>query len=358
MYIYIHIPFCTHICSYCDFAKIYYNKDIVNKYLKSLEQEIKKRYKNELVKTIYIGGGTPTSLDLEELRRLLEIIKIFNKDKNIEFTIESNIELDINKIKLLKEYNVNRISLGVQSFDDKVLKLLNRTHHKDDIFNTINLLKKEGINNINIDLIYGVIDDLNIVKNDIDTFLKLDIPHISCYSLILEKNTMLYNNNFKPINEDNEYEMYKLIEDILTKNNYIHYEISNYAKPNYKSIHNINYWHNGSYYGFGLNAVSYLNNYRITNTKNISKYLENNYLKDKIHEDEYTQMQTDLMLNLRLLEGINYEDFYQKYNKNIEEIFDIDYYLEKNILIKKDNHLKINKNYIYLSNEILVNMQK
>ena len=358
MYIYIHIPFCNNICSYCDFSKIYYNKNLVNIYLEALREEIKKRYNNEEVKSIYIGGGTPTSLKYNELEKLLEITNIFNKSKLKEFTIESNIELDLNKIKLLKKYKINRISLGVQSFNSKILNILNRTHKKKDIINTINLLKDNNFNNINIDLIYAVTNNINIIKKDIEEFLKLDISHISCYSLILENNTLLKLKNFKLVNEDIEYKMYQYIEKKLTKNNYIHYEISNYAKKNMESIHNINYWLNHEYYGFGLSAVSYINNYRITNTKNITKYINKNYIKDKIYEDIDIQMYTDVMLGLRLLKGINIKDFYKKYNKKIEEVYNIEYYLKENILIKNNNYLRINKNYIYLSNEILINIVK
>ena len=358
MYIYIHIPFCNNICSYCDFAKVYYNKNFVNNYLKALEKEIKQRYKNELIKSIYIGGGTPTCLNIDELKQLLEITNIFKKDKEIEFSIESNIEITKNKIILLKEYNVNRISLGVQSFNNDILKILNRTHNKDMILNTINLLKENRFNNINIDLIYGVTEDINIIKKDIDYFLDLDINHISCYSLILEENTILNNNKYKPINEDIEYEMYKYIENKLTNNSYIHYEISNYSKNKYQSIHNTNYWLNGNYYGFGLGAVSYLNNYRITNTRNLTKYINNNYIENKLYEDKNTRMKTEIMLGLRLINGLNINEFKNKYHKNIFDVININNYIKDNILIIDNNYLKVNKEYIYLLNEILVNILK
>ena len=212
MYIYIHIPFCNNICSYCDFPKLFYNKKYITNSLTNLELEIKSRYKNELVKSIFIGGGTPTSLDYEELKRLLNITNIFKKDNNLEFTIESNIEsLDISKIKLLKEHNINRVSLGVQSFNDNILKELNRHHNKNQVFNVVKNLKQNGITNISTDLIYGVTEDINIIKEDLDTFLKLNIPHLSYYSLIIENNTIFKINKRKYINEDIEYKMYKYI---------------------------------------------------------------------------------------------------------------------------------------------------
>lgn len=356
MYIYIHIPFCNHICTYCDFPKVLYNKKYINNYLDSLEHEIKLRYKNEKVASIYIGGGTPTSLEYNELQRLLDITKIFNKKKYIEFTIESNVEsLDLNKIKLLKQYNVNRVSLGVQSFNKDILKELNRHHTKEQIFNTINNLKKEHISNISIDLIYGINNNLDIIKEDIETFLKLDIPHISCYSLIIEDNTIFGINKRKYINEDLEYKIYKYIEDILTKQCYYHYETSNYAKENYNSLHNLNYWNNGYYYGFGLGAVSYLDNYRISNTKNLTKYMKNNYLDIKNYEDETTRISNTLILGLRKTKGINLNDFTNKYHKNIIELYNIKDLIKEKKLILKNNYLYINPKYYYLANEILIN---
>lgn len=356
MYIYIHIPFCNHICNYCDFPKVLYNKKYINNYLDSLEHEIKLRYKNEKVASIYIGGGTPTSLEYNELQRLLDITKIFNKKKYIEFTIESNVEsLDLNKIKLLKQYNVNRVSLGVQSFNKDILKELNRHHTKEQIFNTINNLKKEHISNISIDLIYGINNNLDIIKEDIETFLKLDIPHISCYSLIIEDNTIFGINKRKYINEDLEYKIYKYIEDILTKQCYYHYETSNYAKENYNSLHNLNYWNNGYYYGFGLGAVSYLDNYRISNTKNLTKYMKNNYLDIKNYEDETTRISNTLILGLRKTKGINLNDFTNKYHKNIIELYNIKDLIKEKKLILKNNYLYINPKYYYLANEILIN---
>ena len=154
MSIYIHIPFCKSICSYCDFCKFFYDEKRVDEYLISLEKEIKKNYKNDLVKTIYIGGGTPTSLSLNQLDKLLSITNVFNNDLE-EFTIETNIDLSIDKIKLLKKYNINRVSIGVQTINNKHLKFLNRNHTKEDIINLVKNLKSNGIDNINIDLMYG-----------------------------------------------------------------------------------------------------------------------------------------------------------------------------------------------------------
>lgn len=356
MYIYIHIPFCKHICSYCDFSKVLYNKKYINNYLDALEYEIKERYNNEVVSSIFIGGGTPTSLDYYELERLLNITNVFNKSNDLEFTIESNVEsLDKEKIKLLNSYNVNRVSLGVQSFDNNVLRELNRYHNKEQAFEVIDNLKKEGIYNVSIDLIYGVDNNMDIIKNDVKTFLELNIPHISCYSLIIENNTVFGVNNRNYIDDNVECEMYKYIEDTLIKNGYIHYEISNYAKDDYYSKHNVNYWDNGSYYGFGLGAVSYLNNYRISNTKNLSKYLNRDYFGDKIYEDESTRISNSLILGLRKVKGINVSKFKERYNKDILSLYNIMDLVKEEKLLLNDNYLYINPKYYYLSNEILMN---
>ncbi len=356
MYIYIHIPFCSSICSYCDFPKVLYDEKYIEKYLNSLEKEIKTRYKNEPVKTIYIGGGTPTCLDIEELERLLKITNYFKKDNNIEFTIESNIEsLSEEKIILLKKYGVNRISLGVQSLNKQVLKELNRHHSKTLFYNIINLLRKHELNNISVDYIYGVTSNINIIKEDLDLILKLNIPHISCYSLIIEDGTILKIKGKKYIDEEIDNKMYSYIEETLEKNNYNHYEISNYEKENHKSIHNLNYWNNGEYYGFGLGAVSYINNIRRTNTKNLSKYLNKEWVKEEILEEKKVQISNDLILGLRKLEGISISEFSKKYHLNLLELYNIKELINNGLLQIENNYLKIPKKYIYISNNILIN---
>lgn len=354
MSIYIHIPFCSTICTYCDFCKIYYNKKYIDSYLDSVKKEIEERYKGENVKTIFIGGGTPTSLDEKELTKLLEITKIFNTEDLEEFTIESNIEsLTEDKLKIMKDYRVNRLSIGVQSFNNNIIKILGRKHTKEDIYKKIKLAKKY-FDNINIDLIYAVTNDINIVKEDLEEFLKLDIPHLSSYSLILEDNTILKINNYQNIDEETDYQMYKITEDTLAKNNYIHYEVSNYAKKGYESKHNLVYWDNEEYYGFGLGSTSYINNIRRTNTKNLNKYLNNNYLYEENYEDEKIRIENEIMLGLRKLDGINLETFKEKYKISLEELYDIKDLLQDNYLVKENNYLKINKEYIYISNEILL----
>lgn len=354
MSIYIHIPFCSTICSYCDFCKIFYNKKYIDSYLDNLYKEIKERYKGENIKTIYIGGGTPSSLSEKELIRLFEIIKIFNIDDDIEFTIEGNVEsITEDKLQIMKKYGVNRISVGVQSFNDRIIKLLGRCHNREDVFDKIKLIKKY-FDNINLDLIYAAYDDINILKDDVNYFLMLDIPHISTYSLIIEDNTLLKINGFENIDEDIDYEMYKYIEDVLEDNGYVHYEISNYAKKGYESKHNLVYWNNEYYYGFGLSSTSYLYYNRRVNTKNLSRYLNGDYLGEENIEDKNTRMENEVMLGLRKLSGINLDVFRNKYEVDFFDIYNVDNLIDEGYLILDNNCLRINNEYMYISNEILL----
>ena len=253
----------------------------------------------------------------------------------------------------MKEYGVNRLSIGVQSFNNDIIKILGRAHTKEEIYNKIELSKKY-FNNINIDLIYAVNENIDIVKEDLNNFLKLDINHISAYSLIIEDKTILKINNYQNINEDVDYQMYKLIEKTLEENNYIHYEISNYAKEGYESKHNLVYWNNEEYYGFGLSSTSYINNTRRTNTKNLTKYIEGKYIEEENFEDEITRIENEIMLGLRKFSGINLNKFKEKYKIDLEEKYNIESLLKEKYLIKEGNNIKINKEYMYISNEIII----
>lgn len=351
--VYIHIPFCKKICTYCDFCKMYYNKKYIIPYLDNLKKEITIRYQNELVNTIYIGGGTPSCLDNLELDYLLNILSIFKLSKDYEYTIECNIEdINIEKLKIFKKYGINRLSIGIQSFNKNNIKKLGRGHNEKLVFDNISLVKKY-FKNINIDLIYGINNNLDEVKEDIDKFLKLDIPHISCYSLIIEENTKLFINKQKYIDEDIDRLMFDYINNKLVNNGYIHYEISNYAKPGYVSIHNKNYWLNGSYYGFGLSAVSYLSNHRITNTKNMTKYLNGNYIDSDIYEDIKINKENDLILGLRLIDGITISKYNNKYQDNLLDKKVIKELLNDGYLEIVNDKLRCKYIYIYLLNNIL-----
>ena len=337
---YIHIPFCKNICSYCDFCKIYYNELFVNKYLDSLENEINTYYKGDLLNTLYIGGGTPSSLNLEQLTRVFNILSRLNKSNNIEFTIECNIEdISEDKLKLFKSNGINRLSIGIESFNEDNLKFMDRPSID---LNKIYLAKKY-FDNINIDLIYALPNEsLDTLNKDIDEALKLDVKHISIYSLIVENNTKI--SDIKPIDEELDYEMYKLICDRLS--NYNHYEISNFAIPGYESKHNLTYWNNEEYYGFGLGAAGYVNSIRYTNTKSINNYIKNQYnrVEEVLSLDDKEKY--ELILGFRKMSGINLDKYKTKYNKLLKE----------NKLVIKNGNIFINEKYIYLQNDLLIQL--
>jgi len=354
--VYIHIPFCVSICSYCDFCKLLYNKEWIDKYLNALESEINSKYKKEELKTLYIGGGTPSSLSVKELERLLEICKVFKLEDNYEFTVEVNIEsIDEEKAKLMKSYGVNRISLGVETFNDNLLKVIKRHHTKDEVFKKIMMLKKY-FDNINVDLMYALPnEDMDILKEDINYLLELDVPHISTYSLILEPHTELYIKKYEYIDEDLDYEMYKYIEMMLEKQGYKHYETSNYSKLDYESKHNLTYWDNLEYYGFGLGASGYIDNIRYENTRSLTHYLKGEYVLESNYLEKLEDMENFIILGLRKLDGISLQVFEERYNKKLEEVFNIKKLLEQDKIEIIDGYLRIKKDYIYLSNDVLIN---
>lgn len=354
--VYIHIPFCDSICSYCDFCKFLKNDEWIDNYLEELYKEIKQNYKGEIINTLYIGGGTPSCLNIDELNKLFSIIKIFNKQEKIEFTFECNIEnINEEKLKLLYDNGVNRLSIGIQTFNDKFLSFLNRKHNKNIIKEKIDIAKKIGFININIDLIYALKDQtLEDLKEDLNNFLSLDITHISTYSLIIEPNTILYIKNEENIEEDLDFEMYNTIIDILEKNGYKHYEVSNFAKVGYESKHNLTYWNNEEYYGFGLGASGYINNVRYDNTKSINEYLKGNYILDKHELSREEQIENEFILGFRKIEGINKENFFNKYNIDIKSIDTVKKLLKENKLLEDKKNIYINSKYIYVSNDILI----
>lgn len=357
--LYIHIPFCKNICSYCDFCKMYYNEDLVDKYLESLNEELVNTYKGEELNTIYIGGGTPSSLSIKQLEKLFNILEKVKTSNNLEFTFEANInDISIDLLEILAKNKVNRISIGIETVNPKYLKLIERNHTKEEVKEKISLVKKY-FSNINVDFMYGfnnqTIDEL---KSDLDFFKELDVPHISIYSLILEPNTKLFINNMTPLDEEIEFNMYFYIINYLNALGYNHYEVSNFSKPNYQSRHNLVYWNNKHYYGIGLGASGYIDNIRYTNTRSINKYLLGNYILDKTIIDDEINMENEMMLGLRKIEGVNKSNFFKKFGTSIEEVFDIDALIKDKLLVDKDGYLFIPIEKMYLQNSILVNFIK
>ena len=357
---YIHIPFCDSICSYCDFCKLLNNEKIVDKYLDELEKEIKTIYNGEELETIYIGGGTPSCLTLKQLKRLFEITNIFNKKNLKEFTIECNFENTTKeKLDLFKKNGINRLSFGLESTNKKELIFLNRKFNNNHIKDMVRYAKKIGINNINIDLIYALpkqkIED---IKKSLDYIISLDVPHISTYSLIIENNTILKIKKIENIDEDLDYEMYKFICNYLKEKEYIHYEISNFAKDKFYSLHNDTYWKNEQYYGFGLGTSAYLNNERYTNTRSITNYLKGQYKYSNEILSKKEQMDYEIILNLRRKEGINKNLFKEKFQKELNKCYNYNNLVENKCLKETKNRIYIPENKWYINNEIVIRFLK
>ena len=350
MSIYIHIPFCIQICSYCDFCKLYKNEKWIDKYLKALENEIKQNYQGEIIKTLYIGGGTPSALSLNELKKLFKIIQIFKLDKNAEITFETNTEdLTLEKINFLKT-KINRLSIGLQTFNKNYLKTLNRKINIENLKYAF-----QNFDNINIDLMYGFQNQTEKdVEKDLEKIIKLNPKHISAYCLILEPNTKLYIENYKPLDDDKERKIYDKITNILEKHGYLKYELSNFSYQNYESKHNLVYWNNQNYYGFGLGASGYLKNERYENTKSLTEYLKGNYILNKYSLTKDEIIQNEFILGFRKIKGINKKNFQKKYQININNLQIIKELLNQKLLKENKDNIYINPKYLYTSNEILL----
>ena len=354
---YIHIPFCKTICTYCDFCKQYYDPKKVEKYLKDLKQEIQKEYQKDIFQTIYIGGGTPTCLEEKELERLLEIIDSFQKEEKIEITIEATFNsLTKEKLERLKKHHINRMSIGVESLDQKNQEFLGRKIEKEEIIKKMNLMRNLGFQNINLDLIYAIPNESKeTLQEDLEFIVSLNPEHISTYSLMIEDHTMLKIQGVEPIEEEMDQEMYKQVISYLKENGYVHYEISNFAKPGYESKHNLCYWKNKEYYGFGCGAASYINSIRKTNTRSLTNYEKGNVLeKEEVTEDD--KIEYEILLGLRLLEGINLKEFEEKYHQSLSDIYSYEELVKQGFLKIEENHLKIPEDLLYVSNEIMVKL--
>ena len=332
---------------------MYYNDLFFNTYYEKLlrEVDIYQEYLNNTFKTIYIGGGSPSSIGINNLEKILKILDL-KKEEDYEFTVEL-MPLDITEelLLLLKKYHVNRISIGVETVNPKYQKLINRVVKKEVLTDKINLAKKY-FDNINLDLIYAFKDEtLEEVDEDINYLLSFNIEHISTYSLILENNTYLKYVNYQEIEDSISSQMYFYIKEKLEEFGYNHYEISNYAKEK-PSRHNLVYWNNEEYLGLGLSASGYIGDIRYTNTRNLDKYP---FVKEEEYLDDKDKMTYFMILGLRKIEGISIKRFKELFNKDIYEVYNIKDLLNKNYLILKDDNLSINPKYLYVSNSILEN---
>ena len=328
---YVHIPFCTQICYYCDFSKVFIKNQPVDSYLEHLLEEFQS-YDIQKLRTLYIGGGTPTALSASQLEVLLKgLTKNLDLSVLEELTIEANPgDLDANKIAVLKNSAVNRVSLGVQTFDDKMLKKIGRSHLEKDIYENIDRLKLAGFDNISIDLIYALPGQtMEQVKENVAKAIGLDIPHMSLYSLILENHTVFMNRMRRgklPLpKEELEAEMFEYIIAELERAGFEHYEISNFSKIGFESRHNLMYWDNAEYYGIGAGASGYVNGVRYKNHGPIRHYLsaveEGNARITEEHLSQKEQMEEEMFLGLRKKSGVSMARFEEKFGRSFDELY-------------------------------------
>ncbi len=317
--LYIHIPFCEHICKYCDFTKLFYFKRFEKPYLDALEKEISSKVTNK-VSTLYFGGGTPTVLSDEGFERILSFAAKY-LDKDYEFTVEANVEnLTEAKLDIMKRCGVTRLSIGVQSTCNALLKEIGRCHTFEDAQKIIKIAKSNGFNNINVDFIYGFKNQsLNDLKIDLEEFIKLDVDHVSIYSLIVEKGSMFFKEGYKSQNEEDSRKFYEFIVSFLRDHGYERYEISNFARNGKYSRHNLTYWHNEEYFGCGLGASGYENDVRYENTKSLPEYLKGNFIDSTENITEKELEEYFLITNLRLENGFEKAKYKSQFGCDFEE---------------------------------------
>lgn len=360
--LYIHIPFCISKCFYCNFNSYSKKEDLVCNYIDALIQEILSKadiLSEYNIKTIYFGGGTPSYIDSKYILKIMNVLNMFSIDSNAEITLEANPNsLTLEKLLDYKTAKINRISIGLQSTFDDVLKNIGRKHTRNDFINCLDNIKKVGITNISCDLMYPLpnlkydrfkksIDDV------IDISKKYDIKHISVYNLEIHEGSklefLLKEGFLEIVDEDEEYKMRKYLIETLEKNGYEKYEISNFARPTYYSRHNVNYWNQGIYLGFGAGAASFFAGSRYTNTKKIEDYINEAstlcFSKEEREDLKFLDLMKEyIILRLRLKDGIILKDFEKKFNKPIFNYFETEL---KNL--KDLNLIVISDKNIYLT---------
>lgn len=363
--IYIHIPFCKSKCYYCDFIS-YPNKiNLAKDYINAVRKEICQfDFSNYDVTTIYIGGGTPSYINENEIIEILEIVKSKIKEnktkfKDIEITIEVNPgTVTLEKLKIYKKAGINRLSIGLQSTHDRLLQEIGRIHNYSEFLDTYKMAEAVGFNNINVDLMIALPNQtIKDIKESLEDIIKLNPNHISVYSLIIEEGTVIekkLNQGKITLPEDEEERrMYWFVKDFLELNGYNHYEISNFAKSGCESKHNLNCWNQEEYIGFGISAHSYINNIRFGNQENLEQYIKN-INEDKLQKNikvEEKQTKEDqekefMMLGFRKIEGVNIAKFKEKYIEN--PLFLYNKELER---LANQGLIEVDLNYIRLTNK-------
>lgn len=366
--LYIHIPFCTKRCLYCDFfsnTEMKYKEPYLSVVIRELE--LRKDYlEGEPVETIYFGGGTPSQLQAADFSRIFEAIhRLFDVSPCAEITLEANPDdMTPEYVAGLQTLPFNRVSMGVQSFKEEDLRFLNRRHNREQALLAVDLCKKNGLENISVDLIYGLPGQtLEEWKQNLDTVIRLDIPHISAYHLIYEEGTALYKlkeaGKIIPVDEDLSVALFTSLIDQLTANGYLHYEISNFARPGMLSRHNSSYWIGKKYLGIGPSAHSYNGQNRQWNISSLPGYLQaiDKGVPDIEIEnlDINTRYNDFIITGLRTMWGIKFNEIQQQFGKD-KLIYcqkQAAPYLKQGLLIEKDDTLTLSRNGIFISDSIM-----
>ncbi|MBP1999139.1 oxygen-independent coproporphyrinogen-3 oxidase [Paenibacillus shirakamiensis] len=335
--VYIHIPFCTNKCFYCDFNSYVLKDQPVMDYLRALDHEMEltvQQHPPGIIKTIFVGGGTPTVLSASEMEYFLNSVRRHFPQwaEDIEFTMEANPgTTDLEKLSVMRQGGVNRVSFGVQAFQNELLSGIGRIHNTDDVYRSLDNARNAGISNMSIDLMFGLPNQtVEMLDQSITKALALDLPHYSIYSLKVEENTLfhtMYQKNQLPLpDEEDELEMYLLLMRRMKEAGYKQYEISNFAKPGFESRHNMTYWRNEDYYGLGAGAHGYVGGERHINIKGVNAYNEG-AAKGLPRLDHFDvpaaeAMEDFVMVGLRVLDGFSSQSFFTQFGVAIEEKFE------------------------------------
>lgn len=367
--LYVHIPFCERKCNYCDFYSLVKTNELENRYVDALLFEIKSykdRCRDFEVDTVFIGGGTPSYLRPENIKLIMqEINNTFLISNDCEITIEANPNsIDKNKALQYKSCGINRISLGIQSLDDNILKSIGRLHDSEEALKAIRAIKEAGISNINADIMFGIpSQNVENIINSLSKIIAEDVKHISFYSLKLEEGTPMFlmeeKGLIKTLDDDIERKMYYAGREYMENNGYTQYEISNFSKENYECRHNIKYWTGGEYIGFGPFAHSCFENKRYNNISDINIYCENFNNPQKYRQlnevlNKESKIFEYIMLGLRMNKGISIDDFNKKFETNFLETYknQINKLLNNNLIILDKNTVKLSKRGMDISNYV------
>lgn len=354
---YVHIPFCDAICAYCDFFRCGYHRGLSDRYLEALKLDLEKQQPNMDLKTLYIGGGTPTSLQSDQLEKLLQMLSPYRQSAE-EYTVEVNVEsLDAKKVSYMHTAGVNRISMGVQSFQPDLLKLMNRRHRTSDIVNAVERLREADITNISIDLIYGLPkQSMAMWEADLLQAAALPITHISLYALTIEEHSAFGRMGITNIDPSLEGDMYDKAIQILEEKGFHQYEISSFARPGYESKHNKQYWFYQDFYGIGCGASGKLKHRRYDMPKNLHTYMKGEQEPSWITLSRQDEMFEMVMMGLRLKEGLSYQAFEDTFHISFDDVFKQakETNIKKGELYEHNRHLCATDHGFHFLNDVLL----